>query len=101
MPFQSFKDRIEEIGVGGRVLDKINEWRGIEPDDSVLFNGSAKLKRVPIPQVPLPIPRKRLAGLLGFGRKTILLPSTVAANWSPGFNPRLFRIFLEITICDF
>ena len=48
MIFQQAKYRIEEIGVGGNVLDIINERRGIETDDLVLFDGPSKLKRVPI-----------------------------------------------------
>ena len=48
MIFQQAKYRIEEIGVGGNVLDIINERCGIETDDLVLFDGPSKLKRVPI-----------------------------------------------------
>ena len=48
MIFQQGKYRIEEIGVGGNVLDIINERCGIEADDLVLFDCPAKLKRVAI-----------------------------------------------------
>jgi hypothetical protein len=37
MIFQQAKYRIEEIGVGGNVLDIINERCGIKTDDLVLF----------------------------------------------------------------
>ena len=47
MTFHQAKYPIEEIGVGGNVLDIINERRGIETDDLVLFDGPSKLKRVP------------------------------------------------------
>ena len=48
MIFHQGKYRIEEIGIGSNILDIINERRGIETDDLVLFDGAAELKRVPI-----------------------------------------------------
>ena len=45
---KKFKRGFEEIGVGLNVLDKIDQGRGIETDDSVLFDSSAKFKRVAI-----------------------------------------------------
>src|SRR5918994_5805956 len=40
--------RNKEIGIGSDVLNIINERRGIETNDLVLFDGAAELKRVPI-----------------------------------------------------
>jgi hypothetical protein len=80
--------KIKKIFGGAAYLEKLrDEWERVDL-------GS-------IAQVPLPRPRRRAVGLLGLGRRMILLPATTAANWSPGLNPKLLRISLEITICDF
>jgi len=47
MIFQQVRYRIEEIGVGGNVLEIINERRGIETDDLVLFDGRRSLSAFP------------------------------------------------------
>ena len=48
MIFQKTEDWLNEIRVGGNVFDIIDERRGIETDDFMLFDGSSKLKRAAI-----------------------------------------------------
>src|SRR5258706_12534915 len=48
MIFEESKYRIEEVRIRRHILDIIDQWGGIEADDFVFLNGSAKFKLISI-----------------------------------------------------